>query len=154
MQFKEWLLTEMAWVGFQKMDINGVPCDGIDFRLEDARKGSNPAIERGGTSPEPFDGTQFMNSPFSAPLTSGWLNYDGHALDTTDEPRYPKRLPESWFYYAQLTDGNQIVKPPEWPRGKVEVHGRKDLPPMSSQQVVRKNRPTQAIQPTQPIFTQ
>lgn len=140
MRFLEWLqLNEIQHISLpQKMHINGILTDGIDFRFEDWRRGYR--TQKGILRVPPSAPERFFNSPFSAPLEnstylnvsyqqtpvsafrSGGLSLAGLAdknIEISTEP-LENVLPRQWFDFAVFYLGNKVVKPPEWPRHKSE----------------------------------
>jgi hypothetical protein len=117
------------------MRINNMVVDGIDFRFEDWRRGLNPQKERPTLVPL-SGGEKFFMGNFSAPLPDGsWLNAGiGHPRITGNvglklavephaqismEPLF-RPLPDYWYDFAIFYHGNDVVKPPEWPRSEHE----------------------------------
>lgn len=156
MRFKEWcLMQEIQHYFFDDVkSVNGFKCDGIDFRFEDWGRGYNPEVPRNNIRPNPGRGDQFFSGSFSAPMKEGWLNVDvggggaggggggGPALSmmmmgqkkiSVDPEATQRPLPRHWFDFAAIYDGNDIVKPPEWPRDDYErkafdrFHGTKKV---------------------------
>lgn len=138
MKFKEWLLNEIQHMSLpNKMVVNGITTDGIDFRFEDWGQGYNPKKKRNSILVPPKDGRRFFSGGFSAPLKNGNFlnltfknqnNFSGsHGLALATDRQIEishkpleKILPYQWFDFAVFYLGNKVVKPPEWPRYKGE----------------------------------
>jgi len=157
MKFREFhLLSEIDHYSLEAPQmINGVKCDGIDFRFEDWTKGPNP-LKSSSSSMEiemmPPPKRFILSGSYKAPCKEGWLVIDkrsssdsaapsmgGLGLATqaipdiqviqqiTPEVEELPEMPKSWFRYAVLYMGNNVVKEPEWPRGeyeKVQMQGQ------------------------------
>lgn len=140
MKFKRWIqFDEIQHVSLKEpVSINGIVADSIDFRFEDWTKGYNPEKNRNALSPI-VSGQKFFSGSFSAPLkTKQWLNVDREGVSQTRgnlglaiavKPQTKigvqaefRPLPNNWFDFAIFYLGNHVVKAPEWPRDKYEIH--------------------------------
>jgi len=161
MRFREFnLLIELDHYSLEApQTLNGVQCDGVDFRFEDWSKGLNPQKSSGsgvevemmpppkqfilgGSYRAPCKEGQFVidkrNSNSGSP-SSGGLGLATQAKpdiqviqQITPEIEELPEMPRSWFRYAILYLGNNVVKEPEWPRGdyeKVKTIGQTELKP-------------------------
>lgn len=150
MRFREFqLLSEFDHYSLESPQmINGVKCNGIDFRFEDWTKGLNPSKSSSSSMeidimppPKRF----ILSGSYRAPCKEGWLVIDKRSSDSNKQsigglglatqavpdiqviqqinPEVEELLemPKSWFRYAVLYMGNNVVKEPEWPRGEYEM---------------------------------
>ena len=139
MNFREWLrLDEIQHVSLDEpTNINGVTCDSIDFRFEDWKKGFNPDKNREVLGVM-GNGQRFFAGSFSAPTSNGWLNVNrggtqpmthgnvGLAIAVQPKTQIDtfaefQPLPNTWFDFAIMYLGNNVVKVPEWPRDAYEM---------------------------------
>lgn len=144
MRFKEWiLLNEMPHLAMpEDSSINGITGDWIDMRFEDWGRGLNPQ-KSGNIMSMKLKPPRSGN--FKAKTKEGWLVYGaetpysgpssfgGVALKTDVQPvlhvtqqlspqeQEYEELNPYWFRFVLITNGNKIVKEPEWPRDKSEL---------------------------------
>lgn len=164
MKFRQFLLSELDHYSLEApQTINGIQCDGMDFRFEDWPKGFNPqkSMMAGGSPDEvqmmPQPKTFILKGSYRAPCKEGWFVVDKRntgkssggmgggpmamtatrpdiqvIAQVTPEIEELPAMPPSWFRFAVLYMGNDVVKEPEWPRGdyeKVKAVGRTELKP-------------------------
>ena len=165
MRFRQFLLSELDHYSLEApQTINGIQCDGIDFRFEDWSKGLNP--QKSMAAGQPSDEVEMMPPPkqfilggsYRAPCKEGQFVVDKRNMgrgsgggpagapmpmtatrpdiqviaQVTPEIEELPEMPKSWFRYAILYMGNDVVKEPEWPRGDYEMvktQGQTELKP-------------------------
>lgn len=153
MRFKDWhnLIEIFHHTLESPQTINGVQCDGIDFRFEDWSKGFNPqksmAVGHDEVQMMPNPKQFVLTGSYRAPCKEGWFVVDkrktkdtggpsqmgGLGLATQAQPDIQviqqinpeidelPAMPKSWFRFCVLYLGNNVVKEPEWPRGDYEM---------------------------------
>lgn len=150
MRFKQWHdLSEIFHHTLESpQTINGIQCNGIDFRFEDWKKGFNPQKSLSGNDVQmmPNPKSFVLSKSYRAPCKEGWFVVDNRK---TQEPSSPTMgglglatqaqadiqviqqinpeieelpaMPKSWFRFCILYMGNNVVKEPEWPRSNHEM---------------------------------
>ena len=109
MKFKEWyLLSEMPHMKMPQSPVNGVVGDIIDFRREDNR--ASMSVN--------WDGV------WVAKTKEGWLSHDGNGnleiLPSSLNAKGIQRLPDNWWNFVTIINGNNIVKAPAKARSDYE----------------------------------